>query len=590
LADLQLTQGSAPTGLPAAALAPQELAPLPEVVYVELADYCNLSCTFCERSAYVDTVGPGGFIDVEMIQRLEQPLRAAKYLGLSGRVGEPLLHPKLKQILQWVYSLNPNIRLRITTNGTALSRKTAELLGGHLDFLAISLNAANAQAYFRDMRPVGNRGTDPTAWWNNLIRRMTEFIEALPVSDHDRIRIIAPVQRGNIDDMFNFVELVSSMGCSHAIMTPMHVHEDSKIDLSVYWIKDKYNDVMDEATALGARLGIRVEAARFYTNPKAENLDLEALCREPLEAAYLNMESLGKTAPCCHWSEDPMPMDVYSDSRAFERFWNSDLYRRLRLKRDFRSCKNCSMGRAFDEMLFHFTPALQYRLAAAGRIAAVEAQNVYPDSELVRVCRTLSLDLRSMRRTVLRLGVPTELLDSIKRDGLEALPAIDRACWNAFVAKDPPIDKMDVALGGCFAGIGWFEPDNDPVSRISARWMGGGRVASVFVRVAPGYAYQIRLTAHHLRSLEMASGLNLTICERSLESQASLQDNGITLLTADVPEEVTRTYAGRLWVRIGYNDAHGHEGWVSFSRIEAIRVDARAAHHASICGNFSDRF
>jgi len=569
MTDLQPSESSVASELPCPVVGEQ--APLPKVIYVELADYCNLNCMFCGRGAYVNATGDkGGFIDVEVLQRLEEPLRAAEYLGLSGRIGEPLLHPKLEYFLRWVYQINPNIRLRITTNGTALSRKMAALLGGHLDFLAISLNASNAEAYFREMRPAGQRSAEPLAWWSNLIRRVKEFIEALPVSDRNRVRIIAPVQRDNIDDVFDFVRLVSTIGCSHAVITPMQVHDDSKIDLSIYWIKDKYNDVMDEAAALGAKLGVRVEAARFYTNPQLGNVDLEVLCREPLEAAYLNMEKLGGVAPCCQWIEELIPADVYSDNNAFERFWNNDIYRQLRVKRDFKSCKACGIARGFDEVSFHFTPFLKKNLIASQRCAEAEALSEYPDSELVRVCRSLSLDLRSLRRTVLKLGVPTERLDAIRRDGLAALPEIDHACWEAFLATDPPVDEVDLALGGCFAGVGWFEPDNNPETRVSARWMGGGRVASAFVRVVSGRAYQIRVTAHHLRSLQMASGLNLAVCGQSLEVQRNIQDDGTTRLTAKLSEEVTRRYGGRLRLLVIYNDNHGYEGWVSFSRIEAI--------------------
>src|SRR5262249_49364907 len=161
------------------------------------------------------------------------------------------------------------------------------------------------------------------------------------------------------------VRLVANTGCSHAVFTPMQVHDDSKIDLSIYWIKDKYNDVLDEAAALGAGLGIRVEGAYFYTNPRIETVDLDSLCREPLEAAYLTMEKLGGAAPCCHWIEELMPADIYSDHNAFERFWNNDIYRQLRAKRDFKSCKACGLARPFDDIGFHFTPLLKKNLVAS---------------------------------------------------------------------------------------------------------------------------------------------------------------------------------------------------------------------------------
>src|SRR5215831_18231198 len=165
MAELQAVKTMTSRGVPPSELTP-ELAPLPKLVYVELADYCNLNCMFCGRGAYIAATGDkGDFIEVDTLKKLEQPLRAAQYLGLSGRIGEPLLHPKLEYILRWLYEINPEILLRITTNGTALSGKMAKLLGGHLDFLAISLNASNAEAYFREMRPVGQKSSNQTAWW-----------------------------------------------------------------------------------------------------------------------------------------------------------------------------------------------------------------------------------------------------------------------------------------------------------------------------------------------------------------------------------------------------------------------------------------
>jgi MoaA/NifB/PqqE/SkfB family radical SAM enzyme len=349
----------------------QQPDPLPKVLYIELADYCNLNCMFCGRGAVVAATGDiGGFTEIETLKKLERPLRAAQYLGLSGRIGEPLLHPRLEQILSWIFEINPDILLRITTNGTALNWKLAALLSGHLDSLSISLNASNAEAYFREMRPVGQKGRDQQIWWNNLIRRISEFIAALPASDRNRVRMIAPVQRENINDVFDFVRLVGNMGCKQIVITPMLVHDDSKIDMSIYWIKDQYNDVLDNAAALGVNLGVRLEGARFYTSPKLENVDLDSLCREPVDAAYLNNQKAqlgGGIAPCCNWTEEAFTTDVYADQGAFERLWNSDTYRQLRRKRDFKSCKSCGLARSFDEKAYPSASGDAIRSGAAGR-------------------------------------------------------------------------------------------------------------------------------------------------------------------------------------------------------------------------------
>lgn len=552
-------------------------AQLPQIVYLELADYCNLNCMFCGRDAYVRSSGDkGGFTDLEKLKMLERPLRAAKLLGLSGRIGEPLLYPKLGELLSWVYEINPDIQLRITTNGTPLSQKMAALLGGHIAFLSISLNASNAEAYARDLRPVGNRrGDDYSAKWENFIRRISEFMEALSPEDRKRVQIQAVVHRDNVDDICDFVRLVAKLGCSRAIIAPMAIHEENNVDMSLYWIKDRYNDAVDQAFTIGAELGVRVDAGRFYTSVKHE-IDLETACRDPFDIAYINMEKQGETAPCCQWAEAPIPMDVYSDEGAFERFWNQETLQRLRNKRDFQSCKACGLGRVFDEIMSHFTPFLKRGLIASGRIAEAETRSVYPDYELVCACRCHGLDLPSLRRTAIRLGRPLESLRVIETEGLAALPALDRACWEAFQTVDElPADSVNIALAAPFTGNGWGDAGYDPDRRTSWRALSHADAASVFVRIVPGRDYEVRFVFNEVGTLE-AGTLELTACGQPLKARLSVDRAGRVLLAADIRTTLIAPYAGHLWLSVGYApNGRGHSSGkrVSFSRLEIASIE-----------------
>jgi MoaA/NifB/PqqE/SkfB family radical SAM enzyme len=547
-----------------------EPAPLPQVIYVELADYCNLNCTFCGREAEILKTGnKGGFVDIEQVKKLEQPLRAAKYFGLSGRIGEPLIYPKLSELLEWLYVINPGILLRITTNGTALTRKMADLLAGHIDFVGISLNAANASAYARDMRPVGYRpGMDWTPNWTKLIQRISQFLDALPCGDRKRVFVIIPAHRDNIDDLPDFVRLAANMGCSRAVITPMQVHDEKKIDMSIYWMKDKYNDVIDHAMTLGTELGIRVDAARFYQTVKSD-IDVGTLCRDPLEVAYLNMEKQGETAPCCHWAEKKIQMDVYRDRDGFERFWNQEVLQRLRAKRDFKSCKACGLTRAFDELTFHFTPFLKGKLIELGRITDGEANNAYPDHQLVRACSKAGLDLASLRRTLTRIGSPLERLNAIIDTGILALPELDRDCWGAFLATNPPVGPTDLALAGCFSGIGWGLAEHDAARKLSGRWLIGNGTASIFLRVEPSAAHELRLTACHIQP---SCTIRLTVCEQALTSTVSIGELGEATITAEIPAKATRAHRGYLWLTVSTTDAAGAAVAALLSRLQISRL------------------
>jgi hypothetical protein len=114
----------------------------------------------------------------------------------------------------------------------------------------------------------------------------------------------------------------------------------------LYGVRDLYNEAIDAARVLGSHLGIRVDASRFLTSVKSA-IDLDTRCREPLDVAYISRSSVG--APCCQWSEEALPQDVYSDDEGFDRYWNQGVYCRLRQKSDMERLQTRKLGRIFDE-------------------------------------------------------------------------------------------------------------------------------------------------------------------------------------------------------------------------------------------------
>jgi MoaA/NifB/PqqE/SkfB family radical SAM enzyme len=549
-------------------------------MYLDWTDYCNAKCFFCPREKYEQQIGgKGGFIPFVKLKLLKNAFRKLKYFGISSGIGEPLLHPELDKILKWLYEINPTILIRTVTNGTALNAQKAAWVAGHLDWLSVSLNAANAQAHLRDMFPhLKKTGADAIKRWDYHIRRLTEFVAALPPDDRPRVRFQAVTHRHNVMDMVDFVRLVARMGGTHAVITPVNVHEET-VDFSLYWVRDLYNDIVDEAVAEGAKLGVRVDAARFYTSVKPV-LDLDQICQYPNDTAYVSKS--GVADPCCQWLDAKIPCDVYSDTDGFERFWNDEIFRRLRKRRDFPSCQVCGLSRVFDEMSFHFTPKLKGQLISANRLSELEGKSDFPDAELIRVCIANRLDLPALRRSLLRLDVSTDKLEIIEEKGLDALPALERACWDAFRVSDSPAAPVDLALAGVFAGIGWGPPIYEAQNRVSARWIAAGNVASVFARVAPGTSYQIRLTIHHVAPAELSEHVKLAIGERLIETMRSVDSAGRATLSGRVPDDIVEANGGRLWLRIGCLDGAGRSvaGHMSMIGLTVSDIDVSAIESA----------
>ncbi len=542
-------------------------APYPRQLVLDWTDYCNAKCFFCWREKYEQEIGGmGEFIPFAKLKKLEDVLSKVEIFGISSGIGEPLLHPELDEILTWLYRINPSIRLQTVTNGTTLTAAKAAWFAGHLDWLSVSLNAANGDAHMRDMFPhLAKRGIDAGKRFDLHIRHLTEFMAALPLEDRRRVRFQMVTHRYNVKDVVDFVRLVHRIGGFQAVFTNIAAHPDT-IDWSLYWIKDQYNDLIEEACEVGTRLGVQVHSVRFFTGVKPV-FDLDKVCRDPIDIAYISRSS--HASPCCHWTEAQIPVDYYNDEQGFEKYWNSDLLQRLRRKRDFASCRVCGMSRIFDETSFHFSPKLKQILIKEGRIAEINSENDFPDAGLVRTCVDNKLDLPSIRRTLLAVGLPAEMAGVIETQGLAALPALDRACWDAFQKADLPLTSASVALAGPFLGIGWGIPIHEYQNRLSARWIGAAQQASIFVRVQPGTACELSFTVHHVHPAELESQLGINVCGRALETRRSRDLVGRATLSATVPDDLTEACHGRLWVRIG---AFSENGRVLAGHVSLVRL------------------
>src|SRR5262245_33479850 len=374
--------------------------------------------------------------------------------------------------------------------------------------------------------------------------------------------------RHNIKDIVDFVRVVERVGCLHATISNIVVHPHI-FDWSLYGVRDLYNEAVDKACELGARLGIRVDAPRFYTSIKPVILDLEKACREPIDVAYISRAKF--SAPCCQWTEGVIAQDVYSDDEGFDRYWNQDVFRRLRQKRDSQSCRVCNLTRVFDETSFHFSAYLKQQLIASGQLSDKHSKSDYPEQQLVRVCVESRLDLPSIRHTLLRLNVPVEMAGQIETSGLAALPALEQACWDAFKTIDAPAEGNDIYLAAPFLGIGWGAPIHDPVNKVSARWLGGAQAASIFVRVQPTLDCMMCLTIAYPTELERR--LQVQVCGRPIETWFSRDDAERAVIGAFVPADLMRAHDGRLWVRVTCLDGDGAPaaGLVSLLRLSLLQ-------------------
>ena len=106
-------------------------------IYIEITNICNLKCKFCK-----DNNRKKEFMELENFRTIISKIKNYTNLIALHIKGEPLLHPKLKEILDVCYE--NNVLVNITTNATLLN-ENIELLSCSkaLRQLNLSIHAIN---------------------------------------------------------------------------------------------------------------------------------------------------------------------------------------------------------------------------------------------------------------------------------------------------------------------------------------------------------------------------------------------------------------------------------------------------------------
>lgn len=245
-------------------------------------------------------------------------------------------------MLQYIYSLNPRDNIiQITTNGTKLSKNIAELLKGHLKLLIISLNAATEETYNRDMK-YGN--------FKQTLSAIQDFLCGLNDKDRAKVNLHFVAHALNYREIPDFVALASQLGVSKVSIGQYLVGGVDHIKYSLYWIKDDYNKVIEQATQIANRLNILIGARKFFVE-KAQDYKK---CLSPFTECYILPN--GDVAPCCFCGDFKIG-NAYDTS--FEEVWFGEMYQRLRKRRFLRACQHCEQFIPLDDYRAHFTAFLK---------------------------------------------------------------------------------------------------------------------------------------------------------------------------------------------------------------------------------------
>ncbi|MHB0914830.1 MAG: radical SAM/SPASM domain-containing protein [Thermoleophilia bacterium] len=129
------------------AMRPEEVvAGFPTRINIEPTNQCNLRCNMCPRK---DLTRPVGEIDIPLFEKIAEEIsRHAPAEVRLHKDGEPLMAPRIFELIDRVKTIAPSTLLNMDTNALLLDEeKAAAILDSRLDILLFSVNAATAETY-----------------------------------------------------------------------------------------------------------------------------------------------------------------------------------------------------------------------------------------------------------------------------------------------------------------------------------------------------------------------------------------------------------------------------------------------------------
>jgi MoaA/NifB/PqqE/SkfB family radical SAM enzyme len=199
-----------------------KLASYPINLGIDLYAKCNMKppCVYClwdwmkeEEEGYIDTI-----VDEKTFEEYGPFFRSARLL-INCSIGEPLLHPRFEEIID--YCTKHNKIMEISTNGQAFTNRTIRALVGKPIYLYISLDAATRETYakIRNDR------------WESIIPKLVLLNEERKKKGNlPKIHMVFMPMRVNKNDLEDYFRLCQKIEADALILRPLLVLNKPKIE------------------------------------------------------------------------------------------------------------------------------------------------------------------------------------------------------------------------------------------------------------------------------------------------------------------------------------------------------------------------
>ena len=265
-----------------------------ESVHLELSSMCNANCPGCPRNYYGYPYNDG-YVEKNLTLRNVQAifrdldfLRQLKRIRVEGNFGDFVSNNETVEIIKWMLSINPNLKIRAVTNGSAQKLSFWKELGELGITVVFSIDG------LEDTHKIYRQSTD----FNKIISNAKTFIKAggnavckTVVFDHNRHQI-KDIEKMTKDLGFaKFEKVINTRG-----PLPAFNRKGTLVN-----IIDGYNKTINLKQILESRKTdeVLLEDVAPFVNEE-DNISCE-VC----ETKEIYIDSTGDVYPCCYMGFNP---------------------------------------------------------------------------------------------------------------------------------------------------------------------------------------------------------------------------------------------------------------------------------------------
>lgn len=315
-----------PTGSEALSVRTAVVPLLPDELYIETTNRCNLKCRTCPQYWGMDE--DAADLTAAHVERILDLFPNVRRVVLHG-IGEPLMNKDLPAIIRMVKARGAYALFN--TNGLLLRGEVArQIAASGLDDLRVSIDAASPEIYARV------RGANG---FGRIVRNVRTFIGSAPQADEaaPRVSLWLTGMKANVGELTGLVRIAHEIGVRQVYLQRLVYSERGLASASEALFADAGDADAGEvarAGTLARELGIELRGSGDAAPGSATGRPMQTYrdCRRPWTLMYVTAN--GNVLPCCIAPFTGTPYgslvlgNVFTESP--EQIWNGARYQAWR--------------------------------------------------------------------------------------------------------------------------------------------------------------------------------------------------------------------------------------------------------------------